>query len=478
MEEGTPPDTVEVDKSSVAEGEQASFVVALSGPVEKTVEVSYATADGTGDDAATAGTDYTAANVTLTFASKETSKTVAVTTAQDTDNEEDETFTVTLTGVTLPGGVSLDADATTATGTIENDDGLTATVKKVADNVAEGNNAEFAVELTGGTSTADVEITYTWASTGTAGTDYTAPSGLLTITTPDASGTIAIATLTDGVLDPGETLSVTLTAATTAIGTATVGTPATATTTIAEEGTETVSVKAEVVEDDDSTPNVNEYEDKSIVEEGGSASFIVELSGAVASTVEVDYATSHDTGAGHAAGTDYTAATGTLTFTSGESLTQTIAVTTTDDTLNEATEKFTVTLSGSLPDLVSIGTASVQGTITDDDDLTAAVTALTSSVDEGETAEFEVALTGGTSTAAVEVTYTVGGTATSGDDYTAPSDLTLTIATWGRQRHHLHRNPHRHGVGRRRGNTRGYARIGQLGWYRECEFDTGQHDDQ
>ena len=423
-----------MDKSSVAEGEQASFVVALSGPVEEPVEVSYTTADGTGDDAATAGTDYTAADVTLTFASKETSKTVAVTTTQDTDNEADEKFTVTLAGVTLPDGVSLKADATTATGTIENDDGLTATVQKVADNVAEGNNAEFAVELTGGTSTADVEITYTWASTGTAGTDYTAPNGLLTITKPALSATISIATLTDDVLDPGETLSVTLTAATTAIGTATVGTPATATTTIAEEGTVTVSISAEEVEDDPDTPYENEYEDKSIVEEGGSAGFVVGLSGPVAETVIVAYKTSNETGAGHAtAGTDYTAADDTLTFTSGESLTQTIAVTTADDGLNEATEKFTVTLTGpdppGLPDLVSIGTSSAQGTITDDDDLTAAVTALTTSVDEGESAEFEVALTGGTSTAEVLVTYTVGGTATSGDDYTVPTDLTLTIGT-------------------------------------------------
>ena len=78
---------------------------------------------------------------------------------------------------------------------------------------------------------------------------------------------------------------------------------------------------------------------------------------------------------------------------------------------------------------MSIGTSSVQGTITDNDGLTAAVTALATSVDEGSTAEFEVELTGGTSTAAVIVTYTVGGTATSGEDYTAPTDLTLTIST-------------------------------------------------
>ena len=429
VEEGEP--SVTVDKSSVEEGEPASFVVALSGPVQKTVEVSYATSDGT-ESAATAGTDYTAADdVTLTFSSQETSKTVEVATKVDTDNEADETFTVTLTGVTLPDGVSLDENAKAATGTIENDDALTATVTANAENVPEGNDAEFTVELTGGTSTADVVVTYTAASTGTVGTDYTEPSGLLTITTPNSSGTIAIATLTDDILDPGETLEVTLTNADTAIGTATVGIPAKATTTIAEEGTVIVSVRKDEVPDDDTTQDVDEYEDKSTVEEGEAASFVVELSGAVASAVEVAYATSNGTGDGDAvADTDYADTSGTLTFNSGESLTQTIAVATTDDAFNEPTETFAVTLPDqTLPDLVSIGTSSAPGTITDNDGLTAAVTAAAASVDEGKTAEFEVELTGGTSTAAVIVTYTVGGTATSGEDYTAPTDLTLTIAT-------------------------------------------------
>ena len=483
VEEGDPP--VTVDKSSVEEGESASFVVALSGPVEKSVEVSYATADGTGDDAATAGTDYTAATVTLTFASKETSKTVAVTTTEDTANEADETFTVTLTvptGVSLPGGVSLKVDATTATGTIENDDGLTATVKRVADTVPEGDPAEFVVELTGGTSTADVELTYTWASTGTAGTDYTAPNGLLTITTPDSSGTIAIATLTDGVLDPGETLSVTLTAATTAIGTAAVGTPATATTTIAEEGTVTVSVKPETVEDDDQTPE-DETEDKSIVEEGGSASFVVELSGVAAETVVVAYKTSNETGAGHAtAGTDYTAADGTLTFTSGESLTQTIAVTTADDNLNEATEQFTVTLTE--PDPPGFPRPGEHRNLQR----------------AGHHHRQRRPHRGRNRPHNQRRRRRDRGVRRRPDrrHQHGPRRGHLHRRRHGHlgrrlhpshrphahnrhrcyRRHHFHRNPHRHGAGRRRGNTRGNAGIGQFRWCRECEFDASQHDDQ
>ena len=155
-----------------------------------------------------------------------------------------------------------------------------------------------------------------------------------------------------------------------------------------------MSVRKDEVPDDDTTQNVNEYQDKSIVEEGEAASFVVELSGAVASAVEVAYATSNGTGDGATPlqGRTTPLRSGTLTFNSGESLTQTITVPTTDhdDDLNEPTEIFTVTLPDqTLPNRVSIGTSSVQGTITDNDGLVAAVTALATSVDEGSTAEFD-----------------------------------------------------------------------------------------
>ena len=84
--------------------------------------------------------------------------------------------------------------------------------------VVEGNDATFTVAVTGGTSTAPVPVTYTVGGTATAGTDYTAPSGTLTLAAAAASGAITIATLTDTVLDPGETLIVTLTGASTSTG--------------------------------------------------------------------------------------------------------------------------------------------------------------------------------------------------------------------------------------------------------------------
>ena len=88
----------------------------------------------------------------------------------------------------------------------------------VAATVTEGAAAQFTVTLTSASSTEDVVVSYTVGGTATAGTDYTAPSGSLTITTGESSGTITIGTTSDSILDPGETLTVTLTGASTAAG--------------------------------------------------------------------------------------------------------------------------------------------------------------------------------------------------------------------------------------------------------------------
>ena len=424
----TPEDETD-DKSTVEEGETASFVVTLSGEVSGTVSVTYTTANGTAESGT--GKDYTAASGTLEFTTGQTSKTIDVTTLEDSLNEASETYTLTLTGVSGVTGVSL--EKASATGTIEDDDVLTAALDTHTANVAEGDDATYEVDLSGGTSTSAVEVTYEVdaSSTATSGTDYTAPtSWKLTIAAGESSGTITIGTLdNDGVLDPGETLVVKLASATTDTRTVTVDATATKTTTIGEQGMETVSVGAVTVEDDPLTEDVDETDDKSTVEEGETASFVVTLSGEVSGTVSVTYTTANGT-AESGTGKDYTAASGTLEFTTGQT-SKTIDVTTLEDSLNEASETYTLTLTGvSGVTGVSLGKASETGTIEDDDVLTAALDTHTANVAEGDDATFEVDLSGGTSTAAVEVTYEVdaSSTATSGTDYTAPTSWKLTIA--------------------------------------------------
>ena len=237
---------------------------------------------------------------------------------------------------------------------IEDDDVLTAALGTQTENVPEGSEATFEVDLSGGTSTADVEVTYEVdaSSTATSGTDYTAPtSWKLTIAAGESSGTITIGTLdNDGVLDPGETLVVKLASATTDTRTVTVDATVTKTATITDSGMVKVSVQ-------DATAS-----------EGDSANFAVELGGTVASDVEVSYQTANGT-ATSGAGKDYTAATGKLTIFAGATG-NTIEVTTLEDVIDEANETFTLTLTASnLPTGVSLDDSEATGTITDDDEV-------------------------------------------------------------------------------------------------------------
>jgi hypothetical protein len=92
-----------------------------------------------------------------------------------------------------------------------------------------------------------------------------------------------------------------------------------------------------------------------------SAAFVVTLSAGSSQTVTVSYATANGTAT---APSDFTAATGTLSFAPGVT-SQTINVTVTGDTTVEPDETFTVTLSA--PTGATIARAVAAGTITNDD---------------------------------------------------------------------------------------------------------------
>ena len=402
--------TISVADVTVAEGTTASFKVTLSESVADPVEVTYETASGTGAGDAEAGADYPVTSGTLTFSQGGSlEQTIRVPTTQDNLNEASEIFKVTLEGPDLPAGVVLgDAEAT---GTITDDDPLRVTLRAEAQNVDEGQAASFTVTVRDNTSTADVVVDYTVAGTAEQDVDYTAPDGSLTIRQGKSSGTIAIATLTDDVLDPDETLEVTLTRATTAGRSVSVDTT-TVTTTLAEQSTVTVSLRGSTGGGGDVT-----------ADEGEPLQFTVSLSGAAEIAVEVPYQTTNGTAQ---AGADYAATGGTLTFAPNQT-SKTVTVTSFEDQLNETDETFTLTLAEQgFPSGVDLETSSLTGTIIDDDPLSVRVRAPSGSVTEGNSARFPVQLIGGTSTADVVISYTVTGTAAAGADYTAPSGL-ITI---------------------------------------------------
>ena len=402
--------TLSVENVPVAEGEDAVFTVTLSAsrPRDADVTIVYSTEDGS----AAAGTDYAAAASGATVVIPETadpaSATITVSTKEDTLAEAAETFTVTLSAQNLPDGVTL--GKATATATIADNDTLTASIVGPA-SVGEGSEATYRVKLAGGTGSADIVVYYTVNGEAKSGEDYETPSGTLTIPSGQTEQTIVIPALSDDVLDQDETMVVTLRKANTPAGTV-------------KRSDSAFEIETTITDTSDVFVSVAH----ATADEGDPMMFTVTLSGAVASDVTVSYATPSATGQGIAAADDdYTAApnAATLVIAEGET-TGTIVVATTEDTVAEADETFTVTLTEADAG-ARLGTATATGTIEDDDVLTVNIVG-PETVVEGSSARYTATLTGGTGSDEVEVYYTVEGTATKGDDYGPPSG-TLMFST-------------------------------------------------
>ena len=168
------------------------------------------------------------------------------------------------------------------------------------------------------------------------------------------------------------------------------------------------------------------------VDEGDTGSttldFTVTLERTATETVSVDWATSDGTAE---AGTDYTAATGSLTFNTGDKQ-KTLSVTVAGDNVDEPNETFTVTLSGASG--ADIDDATATGTITDDDatpTVTLTLTPDTLSEASGESSTVTASLDRLSSAeTTVTVTVTPVSPAVAGD-YTLSTNRELAIAAGG-----------------------------------------------
>jgi hypothetical protein len=205
--------TISISDASVTEGNKgsttASFTATLSASSTNTVTVAFATANGT----AVAGSDYTSASSTLSFAPGETSRTVTVSVIGDRVDEQDETFTVNLSAPV--NGTIQDG---TGVGTIVDDDGsgggTTPTISISDASVTEGNKgslmAAFTVTLST-SSTNTVTVAFATANgTAVAGSDYVSTSGTLTFSLGQTSRTISVAVIGNLVAEPTETFTVSL----------------------------------------------------------------------------------------------------------------------------------------------------------------------------------------------------------------------------------------------------------------------------
>ena len=274
------------------------------------------------------------------------SATISIPLVADRVIESDETFTVTLSEPT--GGITL-ATPSTATVTIANDDkaGILSFSSVNYTKSETGPSATITVSRTGGLASG-VAVGYrTTNGTATAGPDYGAQSGTLVFGGGVASLTFNVPIVNDSVFEPDETVNLALSNPTAG---ATLGTRAAAVLTIT----------------DNDSPGIVAFISASFsrAENGGTATLTVKRSAGTASGVSIAYAIGGGTAT---AGSDYTPASGRLTFAAGQA-SAAIVINLTDDTAVEGNETIGVTLSSPLGG-ATLGTPSTATlTILDDDD--------------------------------------------------------------------------------------------------------------
>jgi YD repeat-containing protein len=373
------------------------------GPASGTASVNFNAGSGT----ATSGTDFSITPGTLSWASGEGgTKTFNVTITNDSAYEgANETFNVAISNAA---GVPLGSPSSTTVTIVEDDPPPPGQLQLSASSYSVGESAgplTISVTRTGGSFGA-ASINYsTTAGTATAPADYTTTSGTLNWANGDAATkTFNIPIVNDPIVEGSHAFTVTLSGATGASAGSTLSAPVTITepppgvlnitpvTTTVNEGTATVG-------------------------------FTVTRTGGSYGNISVTYATANGTAT---AGSDYTAASGTLSWTNGETASKGASIAIINNTVGESNETFTVALSGAIGATIGASTS----TITIEDNETGTLqfssTASVVAVESVGNVTLSVTRTNGAFGTASVLCSTANGFAVAGQDYTAVS----TTLTW------------------------------------------------
>ena len=352
------PPTVSIDDSGADEGATVDFRVRLSAVAGRNVSVRVSTSHGTATSS-----DYTAAvSREVVIPAGQVEVLTKVQSLQDNVDEEDEQFTLAITG----GGDS-------ATGTIRDDD--TAVPSIAAASAVEGGDLSFTVSLSKPSSRdTHVRVTTSDGSAKAPG-DYAPRDADVVVPAGATSATFAVPSEEDELDEDNETF----------------------TAAVAGDGVATGTIV-----DDDDPPAVSAS--NASVSEGGELVFDIALSAVAGRAVKV---TASTVGGSAQSPGDFTARSAEVTVPEGATSAQ-FVVQTVEDGLDELDEVLTVQLSNG---------ASATGTIVDDD--TAAASIEGGSVEEGGELQFTVSLSG-PSTRLVSVgVETTDGTAKAPADFAA-----------------------------------------------------------
>ena len=412
---GVPPansGSLEFSASSYSIAQSAGSVtvsVSRSGGSSGAVTVDYATSNGT----AVSGTNYTATSGALNWASGDTSA---------------KTFVIPVSKTAFIGSLSFDVTLSQAKGGATLGTPAAATVSITGSGAPPGSSGKLAfsastyavnqsvrsvtvsVNRSGGSSGAATVAYATSNGTAVSGTNYTATSGTLNWAAGDASAKTFSVLISTTAFNGTLSFSVALSTPT---GGATLGTPTTA----------TVSVTGSGVPPANSGSLEFSASSYSIAQSTGSVSISVSRSGGSSGAVTVAYATSNGTAV---SGTNYTAASGTLNWGSGDTSAKSIAVPLSAIAFN-GTLSFSVALStatgGANLGTPATATVSITGSgVPPANSGSLEFSASTYSIAQSAgSVTISVSRSGGSSGAVTVAYATSNGTAVSGKNYTAAS---------------------------------------------------------
>ena len=437
-------DTATVNIAGTTDGNESGPVNGVFTVTQTTTAVSDTVISYTVAGSATAGTDYTALSGSVTIPAGSTTATIDVTgIVADSLVEGTETIDLTLTGITASDpGITIDGGANNASINLFDGDNATVSLAGTTDASETGPvNGVFTVTQTT-VAVSDTVISYTVAGTATAGADYTALSGTVTIPAGSTTATIDVTGIVaDGLIEGTETIELTLGSITASDPGITLDSGAdTATINLADADTATVSIVA--------TTDANEAGPVD-------GQFTITQTAASTSATVVTYTVA---GSATAGDVDYASLSGSVTVPAGD-LTALIDVTgIVADALVEGTETVIVTLSGTDNAAISVAagpddTATVN--LLDNSTADVSIAATTDANEAGPVDGLFTVTQTAVSTSDTVITYAVAGTATAGSDYTALSgSVTIpagaTTADHRRDRYcrrHAgrgHRDRHRH----------------------------------
>ncbi len=405
--------SVEKTTDAAETATKGTFTISLPAGViaADDITVNY-TVSGT----AIAGTDYTDIGASVVIPAGQNAITVDVPVIDDQLIETTETVVLKITdGVSA--GMAFTASTTDGEATVDildNDNvgsNLIVSVTTTTDASEPGANGAITVSLPFGyTASEDITVAYTVGGTATAGSDYGTLSGTVVIPAGQTSVPVIVNVTDDAILEPAETVVLTISGATSASFTLVPGTT---------NGSGTV-----VINDDDNTAAnrvLTSTKGADAAEPGTNGSFTVSLPTGIQAAEDITVNYTVDGTA--TAGSDYAALSGSVVIPAGQNSVS-VPVTVIDDQTIEVTETVRMTITGgSSASFTFTGTGDATLDIADNDNTTGLLLAVSKGADgaePGTNGSFTISLPAGISSDEdVTVNYTVSGTATAGDDYAA-----------------------------------------------------------